>query len=277
MTSRLECESPETSETGRPRPEPCSRCGTRGPFEISYIRQWLAVAHEDAVEAERSTSARHALFWVQQSVEKLYKAYFLMGDDVCYCALVREVGHEILKSFLQLTEQRIGSPENWPDHISRSRWEEVRSPILKPLNHLRRLMSDERQRFMLLPPLELEKIVSTLSNPKKTNEMVSEVLRVIGFRVDEIPRYQMLHARLVIKMYLLMEITWAHQSFVRYPAHPADATLSAQEAAEGHDRLRGMGFNHYSDEIGAIHYVKDLARIARETAEEMLVPSLEGI
>ncbi|MXX54031.1 MAG: hypothetical protein F4Z35_08985 [Dehalococcoidia bacterium] len=210
-------------------------------------------------------------------MEKLYKAYFLMGDDVCYCALVREVGHEILKSFLQLTEQRIGSPENWPDHISRSRWEEVRSPILKPLNHLRRLMSDERQRFMLLPPLELEKIVSTLSNPKKTNEMVSEVLRVIGFRVDEIPRYQMLHARLVIKMYLLMEITWAHQSFVRYPAHPADATLSAQEAAEGHDRLRGMGFNHYSDEIGAIHYVKDLARIARETAEEMLVPSLEGI
>ena len=277
MTSQLERDSTKMNDAGRLKSEPCPKCGTRGPFDISYIRQWLTVAHEDAAEAERSTSARHALFWVQQSVEKLYKAYFLTGDDACYCEVVQKVSHDTLKSFLQLMERRIVNPESWPDHISRSRWEEVRSPILKPLKHLRRLVSEERHKFTLLPPSELEKIIGTLSSPEKTNEMVSEVLRVIGFRVDEIPRYQMLHARLAIKMYLLMEITWAHQSFVRYPAHPADATLSAQEAAQGHDRLRGMGFNHYSDEIGAIHFVKDLARIARETAEEMLVPTLERI
>ena len=273
MTSQLERDSTKMNETGRIKSGPCRQCGTWGPFEVSYIRQWLTVAHEDAAEAERSISARHALFWVQQSVEKLYKAYYLMGDEVCYCALVRGVGHETLKSFLKMTEQRIGNPENWPDHISHSRWSEIRSPILEPLKHLRRLVSEERHKFTLLPPSELEKIIGTLSSTEKTNEMVSEILRVIGFRVDEIPRYQMMHARLGIKMYLLMEITWAHENFVRYPAHPAVANLSAREAVDQKVWRGGIGFSHYTDGIGAIHYVKDLARISRETVEELLNPA----
>ena len=273
MTFQSERESTKTGETARPRSEPCSKCGTRGPFEVAYIRQWLKVAREDAVEAEGSASARHALFWVQQSVEKLYKAYFLMGNDVCYCEVVREVGHDTLKSFLQLTEERIGNPVSHPDHISLSRWMEIRSPILKPLRHLRRLMSEERHRFVLIPPSELEKVVGILSSLEKTNEMVREILQVLGFRIDEIPECQMLHTRLAIKIYLLLEVTWAHQNLVRYPAHPAAANLSAQEAANQNVWMGGMGCNHYSDEIGVIHYVKDLARIARETVEELHSPA----
>ena len=273
MTFQSERESTKTGETARPRSEPCSRCGTRGPFAVAYIRQWLKVAHEDAVEAEGSASARHALFWVQQSVEKLYKAYFLMGNDVCYCEVVREVGHDTLRSFLQITQERIGSTVTWPDHISRSRWMEIRSPILKPFNHLRRLISEERHRFVLIPPSEVEKVVSVLSSPEKTDEMVRGILQVLGFRIDEFPDYQMLHARLAVKMYLLLEVTWAHQNLVRYPAPPAAANLSAQEAADQKVWMGGIGFNHYSDEIGAIHYVKDLARIARETVEELVNPA----
>ena len=273
MISRSENESTKPGETARPGPGPCSKCGTRGPFEVAYIRQWLRAAHEDAVEAEGSPSARHALFWVQQSVEKLYKAYFLMGDDVCYCEVVREVGHDTLKSLLQLTEERIGNPVNRPDHMSCSRWREIRSPILRPFTHLRRLISEERHRFVLIPPSEVEEVAGILSSPEKIDEMVGEILRVMGFRIDEIPENQMLHARLVVKMYLLLEITWAHQNFVRYPAHPAATNLSAQEAANQDVWMMGIGFNHYSDDIGAIHYVKDLARIARETVEELLNPA----
>lgn len=273
MTAQSEREPTGTGETARPGLEPCSTCGTRGPFEFAYVRQWLQVAHEDAVEAEGSESARHALFWVQQSVEKLYKAYFLMGQDVCYCEVVREIGHETLRSFRKLTEERIRDSESAPDHISRSRWVEIRGLILKPFQHLRRLMKEERHSFVLLPPSELEKVVGTLSSPEKTNEMMREILRVLGFRIDELAACQMLHARLAIKMYLLMEITWAHQNPVRYPAHPTTAHLPAHEAAEQNVRMGGMGFNHYSDEIGAIHYVKDLARITRETVEELYSPA----
>ena len=273
MTSQPERESTSTSETARPGLEPCPRCGTRGTFELAYIRQWLRVAHEDAVEAEGSASARHALFWVQQSVEKLYKAYFLMGDDVCYCEVVREVGHDTLKSFLQLTEKRIGNPVNRPDHISCSRWREIRISILSPFKHLRRLISEERHRFLLIPPSELERVVDTLSSVEKINEMVREILQALGFRIDEFTEYQMLHARLTVRMYLLLEVTWAHQNFVRYPAHPVAANLSAHEAADQNVWMGGMGFNHYSEEIGAIHYVKDLARITRETVEELHNPA----
>ena len=273
MTSQSEGESTNTSETARPRLEPCSKCGTRGPFEFAYIRQWLKVAHEDAVEAEGSASARHALFWVQQSVEKLYKAYFLMGDDVCYCEAVRRVGHDTLKSLLQLTEERIGNPVNRPDHLSLSRWSEIRRPILRPFKHLRRLIREERNRFVLIPPSELEEVVGILSSPEKIDEMVGEILQVLGFRIDEVLEYRMLHARLVVKMYLLLEITWAHQNSVRYPSHPAAANLSAQETAEQNVWMSGIGFNHYSDEIGAIYYVKDLARVTRETVEELLNPA----
>ena len=261
------------SESDRPKLEPCSNCGTRGPFGIPYIRQWLTVAFEDAVEAERSGSARHALFWIQQSVEKLYKAYFLMGYDVCYCEAVRKVGHNTLKSFLRLSEEQIGNSETFPDHISRSRWIQIRSPILDPLKRLRRLTNEESHKFALLPPEELEKIVDTLLSPEKTNKMVRDILRAMGFRVDEIPEYQMLHAKLAIKMYLLTEITWVHQSSVRYPTHPSAANISAQEAVDQKLMMGGIGFNHYSGEIGAIYYVKDLARITRETAEELLTPA----
>ena len=196
-----------------------------------------------------------------------------MGEDVCYCELVREIGHEILRSFLKLTEERITDPESPPDHISRSRWMEICSAILMPIEHLRRLMSEERYSFVLLPPSELEKVVDTLSNPEKTDEMVREMFRLLGFRIDEISEYQMLHARLSIKMYLLMEITWAHQNLVRHPAHPTAANLPAHEAAEENVWTGGMGFNHYSDEIGAIRYVKDLARTTRETVEELYSPA----
>ena len=277
MTSRSECEPMKTSETDRLKSEPCPKCGTRGPFEISYIRQWLMVAYEDTVEAERSPSARHALFWVQQSVEKLYKAYFLMGDDVCYCEAVRKVGHDTLKSLLKLTEERVGDSVVFPDHISRSRWSEIRSPILEPISRQRRLMSEERHRYALLPPEELERSVGILSSAEKTDEMVRGVLHEVGFKVGEIPESQLLHAKLAIKMYLLTGITWVHENSVRYPAHPAVANLSAQEVAEQNVWMRGIGFNHYSGEIGAIHYVKDLARIVRETVEELLAPMSEGI
>lgn len=275
MADHAKRESTETGETARSRPEPCPKCGTRGPFEICYIRQWLRAAHEDAVEAEGSASPRHALFWVQQSVEKLYKAYFLMGHDVCYCQVVREVGHETLRSFLQLMEERIGNSASIPDHISPSHWCEIRNPIMKLLEDLRRQLSDERQRFALTPPSELKMIVRTLSSTEKINEMLGESLRVLGYRIDEIPEYQMFHARLAVKMQILLGITWAHQNSVRYSAHPAAVNLSAHEASVQNAWRGGMGFNHYSDELGAIHYVKDLARVARETVEEILNPALD--
>ena len=266
-----------TNEADNLKSEPCPKCGTRGSFEISYIKQWLTVAYEDAVEAERSDSARHALFWVQQSVEKLYKAYFLMGDDVCYCDVVRKVGHNTLKSFLKLTEERVGNSARFPDHISSSRWSVIRNPILEPIRRQRRLMSEEPLRIALLPPAELEKVVNTLLSPEKCDELVREILRAMDFRIDEISEYQILHAKLGVKMYLMMEITWIHENFVRYPTHPSVANLSAQEAAEQRVWRSGLGFNHYSDEIGAIHYVKDLARIARETVEELLPPMPKSV
>lgn len=221
-----------TGETARPGLEPCSKCGTRGPSEFAYIGQWLQVAHEDAVEAEGSESARHALFWVQQSVEKLHKAYSLMGDDVCYCEVVREIGHEPLRSFLKLTEERIGDTESPPDLMSRSRWMEISSAILVPFEHLRRLMSEERHSFVLLPPSELEKVVAILSSPEKIDEMMREIPRVLAFRVDEVPEHRMLHVRLAIKICLLLQVTWAHQNLVRYPAHPAAANLPAQHRSQ---------------------------------------------
>ena len=138
-------------------------------------------------------------------------------------------------------------------------------------------MSEERHRFALLPPEELEKIDGILSSAEKTDEMVRDVLHEVGFKVGEIPEFQLLHAKIAIKMYLLTEITWVRENFVCYPAHPAVANLSAQEAAEQKVWMSGIGFNHYSGEIGAIHYVKDLARIVRETVEELLAPAPEGI
>ena len=49
----------------------CDRCDIDLPVKSEYVRQWLTTATEDATEAIKGESKRHALFWVQQATEKM--------------------------------------------------------------------------------------------------------------------------------------------------------------------------------------------------------------
>ena len=242
--------------------EICSDCNAVGPFDPWYIRQWIESALDDVIEAENSHSNRHALFWVQQASEKLCKSYLLMTGTLCYCKATTRVGHDSLIHFLRLIEDTIRKI-NLPKEFSRS--------FIGELRRMRRISSQKKAVFMTMPPDQVEAIINTASshddNMKKAIALVSKSGRQIG----NVPKEQILHARIIVNVYILTVITWLHERSVRYPTHPESANLSLLDAANQTQRFRGMGFNHYTDEIGAVYHVKTLARIARETTEELLM------
>ena len=85
---------------GEKRSEICRHCKVEVPVDPDYVMLWLEHAEADAKEANKSKSKTHALYWVQQSVEKLVKAR-LLAYGGCYCDTVA-VGHESLKGFLKV-------------------------------------------------------------------------------------------------------------------------------------------------------------------------------
>ena len=70
---------------------------------------WLECAETDAREAKRNKSATHALYWTQQSVEKLVKAQ-LLAYGGCYCDAVG-VGHESLRGFVNNMSGLLGDQQ----------------------------------------------------------------------------------------------------------------------------------------------------------------------
>lgn len=82
--------------------EVCHQCKVELPVDTDYVMLWLEHAQADAKEAKRSKSSTHALYWVQQSVEKLVKAR-LLAHGGCYCDMM-DVRHESLKGFLKIID-----------------------------------------------------------------------------------------------------------------------------------------------------------------------------
>ena len=87
----------------------CPICGTETPVAPEYVMLWLECAEADAREAKRSKSTTHALYWTQQSVEKLVKAQ-LLAYGGCYCDAVG-VGHESLRGFVNVMSGLLKDPQ----------------------------------------------------------------------------------------------------------------------------------------------------------------------
>ena len=68
--------------------------------DLAYIILWLKQAEADAVEASQSNNSTHALYWVQQSVEKSVKGLMLYRGK-SYSA-VRVIRHHSLKGYRSL-------------------------------------------------------------------------------------------------------------------------------------------------------------------------------
>ncbi len=65
-----------------------------------------------------------------------------------------------------------------------------------------------------------------------------------------------------IGIIIVGSLVWPHESYLRYPIDPAFAHLSLEEAASE----RKLGTRHYTDELGAITYIRDLAVEAQRVA-----------
>ena len=86
------------------------RCQKRAealPLQTQYIRDWITCAEEEATTAKECTRDRIPLFLVQQSVEKMVKAWRLVSGS-CFCD-VFAIGHESLRGFQQHIEMMIDS------------------------------------------------------------------------------------------------------------------------------------------------------------------------
>lgn len=58
-------------------------------------------------------------------------------------------------------------------------------------------------------------------------------------------------------------LVWPHESYPRYPAHPDAAHMSFAEAA----KRRQLGTEHYTDALGVIRYIRELAAHAEYVIE----------
>ena len=68
-----------------------------------------------------------------------------------------------------------------------------------------------------------------------------------------------------IGMLVVGSIVWPHESYLRYPAHPDYMQESYADAAAATVRgKRQVGAGHYTDAIGAIKYVRELAAQAEK-------------
>ena len=80
---------------------------------------------------------------------------------------------------------------------------------------------------------------------------------------------------IAVRLYVLSAITFPHENALRYPGHPnAPEDLSAAtgfEAMQGGRIIKvgGVGVAHYSENMGAIHFVQELAEAAKRTADLM--------
>ena len=70
--------------------------------------QWFRQAKADAREARTSHSPLHALFWVQQSVEKSVKGYMLLNGKTYQNA--GSIRHQSLKGDLRLVRDVLEIP-----------------------------------------------------------------------------------------------------------------------------------------------------------------------
>ena len=310
----------------------CNRCDVDLPVRPEYLSQWLTAAVEDAVEAKNSESRRHALFWVQQSTEKMVKAWRLIFG-ACYCDVVN-IGHRSLEGLqVQMTKMFDTEPtrsllrttfdldtKSEMTGIRRrlgrkgSKWEvtqwdkDVIKQLLNTIYIIQRKIEDQadsiasselgdveyrnRNQFRndlaarLLPylkakgykvmagfmPLMLNCLEHSFS-PYGLCEHQLEGQRIPIRGDNAIPRLR--DGEIVVRLYILSAITFPHEAALRYPAHPnAPKNLNAVtefEAKRGGKVRKGeeVGFTHYSEEIGAIYHVLELAETASRTANLM--------
>ena len=92
----------QDSSVDEQRSEICRQCNVEVPVDFDYVMEWLKRAEADAKEAKGSKSATHALYWIQQSAEKLVKGR-LLALGRCYCDVV-DVGHGSLKGYQRVVD-----------------------------------------------------------------------------------------------------------------------------------------------------------------------------
>ena len=177
--TRSRCKSPEQkSSVDEESSGLCSRCKTSLPVGLDYVAFWLEKAEIDAKEANRSKSKTHALFWLQQSAEKLVKAR-LLAYGWCYCAVV-EVGHESLKGFLKVIGEAL------QDSQMRSRIDTLtESNSQQMLDRVQRVLGDAEWRsvMMLCSPEELKVLLDLVTKLRKERiDLLSEASRYGFFR-----------------------------------------------------------------------------------------------
>ena len=63
------------------------------------------------------------------------------------------------------------------------------------------------------------------------------------------------------EMLVVSSLVWPHEPYTRYPAPPSAIDLTYGEAAK---RPGQLGSGHYSSEVGAIKYIKNLADLAKK-------------
>ena len=77
-----------------------------------------------------------------------------------------------------------------------------------------------------------------------------------------------------IGLLIVGSIVWPHESYLRYPASPEAARLSFGDAARQGKRRLGSG--HYSDDVGAIKYIRELSAHAEKVTTLLYINYKDG-
>lgn len=170
------------SSMGENRSEICRNCKVEVPVDPGYVMLWLKHAEADATEAKRSKSKIHALYWVQQAVEKLVKAR-LLAYGGCYCDMM-DVGHESLKGFLQIIYDLLQDLpiRNLIDEVTESDSQEA-------LGAVQRLVHDEAMRsdMSLVGPQELRMLLDTVTRLEREGADLLSKLPSFGATEQQSP------------------------------------------------------------------------------------------
>ena len=165
MASQHAGSSVQDPSVGEKRSEICRHCNVEVPVDPDYVMLWLKHAEVDAKEANRSKSKTHALYWVQQSVEKLVKAR-LLAFGRCYCDIV-DIGHGSLKGFLRVIHDLLQDRplRDLIDGLTESNSQQK-------LGRVQRLLGDEeiRSGMAIWPPETLRMLLDVVSGLERERE-----------------------------------------------------------------------------------------------------------
>ena len=136
--------------------------------DYDYALKWLKRAEDDAKEAQASRSRPHALFWVQQSVEKSVKGLmFLKGRNYNNVTRIR---HQSLKGDLKLVHEVVHDSK-LGEFVDRFTCQDSQRELGRLQNRISNLSSQDLAELRLMPVGMVDKYRAVVGSMVKSREL----------------------------------------------------------------------------------------------------------